>query len=125
MLIAILSLGSCKKDEDKVAIDMTTKIYKADAKYGSYPVFVMLSFKADGKVDIYNFVDEANKQTLSYEVADKMATETTLRIRGTLNKSLMIDGLTAGTQIEWTASIGRLAYNSAIGGFKAGGYQFN
>lgn len=116
---------ACSKSEEAapVAIDMTTKTYSADAKFRSLPVILQLNFESDGTVKLRAFPSE-DVVTLKYEIGDKNAENTTLKISGKLDKTLYADGLVQGTSIDWNTTIARLPYNSEIVGFTINDYRF-
>jgi hypothetical protein len=121
--LTLIVFTSCKKEDDTVAIDMTLKTYSADANFRSLTVILQLNFMPNGTVKLRAFPDD-KIVTLNYEVGDKMASNTTLRIYGTLDHGMYASGLEQGTKIDWKTEIGRLSYNPEIVGFQAGGYRF-
>lgn len=126
-LIAVsMFFASCKKKDDRVAVDMTLKFYTADAEAGVLPVTMNLKFKSDGSVLLSSIYDEYGKgNALTYEISDKMAASTTLHIYGTLSETLSVDGYKAGTVIDWSGPINRLSYNPEVIGFTLNGkYHF-
>jgi hypothetical protein len=123
LFLTVMLLNSCKKEDEKLATDMTLNSYSADTKYRSFDIILQLSFKSDGTALLRAFPGE-DVVTLSYTVEDKMAPDSKLHIFGELDKSLYADGLSKGIKIDWTANISRLPYKSEVNGFKAGDYHF-
>lgn len=126
ILTLVMGLFGCKKEDDSnttVPIDMTLSVYSADAKFRSLPVVLQLRFQSDGTVQLKSFPAE-DVVTLKYEVGDRSAASTKLRIYGELDKTLYVDGFTQGTRIDWTSEISRLNYSPEIVGFTAGDYHF-
>ncbi|MGN7203949.1 hypothetical protein ACTHQF_06715 [Pedobacter sp. SAFR-022] len=126
LLMIVYAIGtSCKKSDENptVPIDMTLNTYSADAKFGSLPVVLQLRFQQDGTVQLNSFPDD-DVVTLKYDIKDRNASSTTLRIYGVLDKTLYANKFTKGTSLDWQAEIGRLSYNAEIVGFTAGEYHF-
>lgn len=124
MLIVATTFSCSKEDKNSsVAIDMTSKTYSADAKYGTSTVFLQLKFEANGKVKLSAF-PSSDFVILNYEVADKMASDTNLKIYGELDKTLLANGFDKGLKINWSTTISRLNYNTSIVGFTVDNYRF-
>jgi hypothetical protein len=123
LLFASIMAPSCKKKDDTVAIDMTLRTYSATAQNGKFPALLQLSFELNGTVRLRAF-PSTDFVVLKYEVGDKTASNTTLRIYGELDKTLVADGFNKGSIIDWNNEIWRLSYKPEVVGFKAGKYQF-
>lgn len=125
LMLIVATTFSCSKEDknSSVAIDMTSKTYSADAKYGTSTVFLQLKFEANGKVKLSAF-PSSDFVILNYEVADKMASDTNLKIYGELDKTLLANGFDKGLKINWSTTISRLNYNTSIVGFTVDNYRF-
>lgn len=123
LLFATITLPSCKKQDDNVPIDMSLRTYSATAQNGKLPVLLQLSFELNGTVRLRAF-PSTDLVVLKYEVGDKTASHTTLRIYGDLNNALVADGFVKGTKIDWNNEIWRPSYKPEVVGFTAGKYQF-
>ena len=123
VLLTLIGLTSCKKEDKIQPIDMTGVTYTANAVYKGFPVIIRLNFYSDGNATIQTFPDNTIVN-LRYLIEDPKAENTTLMIGGTLDKTLLADGFTSGTYIAWKANISRLKYNTNIVGFTAESYHF-
>lgn len=124
LLIIIATAFGCKKNSDEtLPIDMTLRSYSTEAKVGSLFVILSLDFKSDGTVRLKEFPSN-NFVDLKYEVADKMAENTSLKVFGEVDKMFYAEGIEKGKKIDWYTTIGRLKYNAHIVGFTLGDYHF-